>query len=314
MLPASSPSRARAAQDVGFAVGIVFILTVLFLPLPAVMIDIGLAFSIALSVLILMVALWIQRPLDFSAFPTVLLLATLLRLSLNIATTRLILSNGAEGYDGRRPRHRRLRQLRHERRLRHRHHRVRHPDHGQFRGHHQGRHAHRRGRRALHPRCHPRQADGDRRRPQRRPDRRQGGDPPPARAGGGKRLLRLHGRRLQVRARRCHRRPHHHGRQRVRRHRHRRDPPRHVAGRRGRRVHQAVGRRRPRHADPGADRLAGGRPAGVEGRHARLGREGDARPSSATIRALCCWPRWSCSCWRWRRGCRCCPSRCWAAS
>ena len=82
----------------GFAVGIVFILTVLFLPLPAVLIDIGLAFSIALSVLILMVALWIQKPLDFSAFPTVLLIATLLRLALNIATTRLILSNGAEGY------------------------------------------------------------------------------------------------------------------------------------------------------------------------------------------------------------------------
>ena len=88
----------RGAQDVGFAVGIVFILTVLFLPLPAALIDIGLAFSIALSVLILMVALWIQKPLDFSAFPTVLLIATLLRLALNIATTRLILSNGAEGY------------------------------------------------------------------------------------------------------------------------------------------------------------------------------------------------------------------------
>jgi len=86
-----------SARDVGFAVGIVFILTVLFLPLPAAFIDIGLSFSIAVAVLILMVALWIQRPLDFSAFPTVLLLATLLRLSLNIATTRLILSNGAEG-------------------------------------------------------------------------------------------------------------------------------------------------------------------------------------------------------------------------
>ncbi len=85
------------AKDVGFAVGIVFILTVLFLPLPATFIDIGLSFSIALAVLILMVSLWIQRPLDFSAFPTVLLLATLLRLALNIATTRLILSNGSEG-------------------------------------------------------------------------------------------------------------------------------------------------------------------------------------------------------------------------
>jgi flagellar biosynthesis protein FlhA len=92
------PVERSGAQDVGFAVGIVFILTVLFLPLPPVLIDIGLAFSIALSVLILMVALWIQKPLDFSAFPTVLLIATLLRLSLNIATTRLILSNGAEGY------------------------------------------------------------------------------------------------------------------------------------------------------------------------------------------------------------------------
>ena len=92
------PIEHNSGQDVGFAVGIVFILTVLFLPLPAWMIDLGLAFSIALSVLILMVALWIQKTLDFSAFPTVLLLATLLRLSLNIATTRLILSDGAQGY------------------------------------------------------------------------------------------------------------------------------------------------------------------------------------------------------------------------
>ncbi|MGX9182539.1 FHIPEP family type III secretion protein, partial [Mesorhizobium sp. BHbdii] len=75
----------------------VIILAVLFLPIPAFLIDIGLAFSIALSVLILMVALWIQRPLDFSSFPTVLLIATMLRLSLNIATTRMILSHGNEG-------------------------------------------------------------------------------------------------------------------------------------------------------------------------------------------------------------------------
>src|SRR5215470_13248932 len=91
------PVDGARGQDVGFALAVVFVLTVLFLPLPAWMIDLGLAFSIALSVLILMVALWIQKPLDFSAFPTVLLLATMLRLALNIATTRLILSNGAEG-------------------------------------------------------------------------------------------------------------------------------------------------------------------------------------------------------------------------
>ena len=98
-VPATQGSAPRSNnQDVGFALGILFMLTVLFLPLPAALIDMGLALSIALAVLILMVALWIQRPLDFSAFPTILLIATLLRLSLNIATTRLILSNGAEGH------------------------------------------------------------------------------------------------------------------------------------------------------------------------------------------------------------------------
>ncbi len=93
----AKPAAPKSARDVFFALGIVIILAVLFLPIPAFLIDIGLAFSIALSVLILMVALWIQRPLDFSAFPTVLLIATMLRLSLNIATTRMILSHGNEG-------------------------------------------------------------------------------------------------------------------------------------------------------------------------------------------------------------------------
>ncbi len=87
----------RSLRDIGFAAGILAILSLFFLPMPAALIDIGLAFSIALSVLILMVALWIERPLDFSAFPTVLLVVTMLRLALNIATTRLILSHGSEG-------------------------------------------------------------------------------------------------------------------------------------------------------------------------------------------------------------------------
>ncbi len=96
-VPGAEPAGHRGGQDVWFAVGIVLILTVLFLPLPAALIDAGLACSFALSILVLMVALWIDKPLEFSAFPTVLLIATLLRLALNIATTRLILSNGAEG-------------------------------------------------------------------------------------------------------------------------------------------------------------------------------------------------------------------------
>lgn len=84
-------------SDVTLATGIVFILAILFLPIPSVLIDFGLACSLALSVLVLMVALWIPRPLDFSAFPLVLLIVTMLRLALNIATTRTILSHGHEG-------------------------------------------------------------------------------------------------------------------------------------------------------------------------------------------------------------------------
>lgn len=89
--------QAAGNRDIGFALGIIAILIVLFLPIPAFLLDIGLALSISLAVVILMVALWIPRPLDFSAFPTVLLIATMLRLALNVATTRLILSHGHEG-------------------------------------------------------------------------------------------------------------------------------------------------------------------------------------------------------------------------
>ncbi|MCF6369567.1 flagellar biosynthesis protein FlhA [Rhizobium halophilum] len=93
------PKVAPNGRDIGFAAGIIAILCVLFLPIPTFLIDMGLAFSIAFSVLILMVSLWIQRPLDFSSFPTILLISTMVRLSLNIATTRVILSNGNEGHD-----------------------------------------------------------------------------------------------------------------------------------------------------------------------------------------------------------------------
>ena len=94
---ASSPAVVRNGRDLGFAAAVVLILCLFFLPVPAIVIDLGLAVSIALSVLILMVSLWIQRPLEFSAFPTILLVATILRLALNISTTRLILSHGSQG-------------------------------------------------------------------------------------------------------------------------------------------------------------------------------------------------------------------------
>jgi flagellar biosynthesis protein FlhA len=83
--------------DLALAFGILTILVVLILPLPSVVLDLFLAISITLSILILMTSLFIQAPLEFSAFPTVLLISTMLRLSLNLASTRLILSHGHEG-------------------------------------------------------------------------------------------------------------------------------------------------------------------------------------------------------------------------
>jgi flagellar biosynthesis protein FlhA len=85
--------------DLALAFGILTILVVLILPLPSVILDLFLAISITLSILILMTSLFIQAPLEFSSFPTILLISTMLRLSLNLASTRLILSRGHEGTD-----------------------------------------------------------------------------------------------------------------------------------------------------------------------------------------------------------------------
>jgi flagellar biosynthesis protein FlhA len=85
--------------DLALAFGILTILVVLILPLPAIVLDLFLAISITLSILILMTSLFIQAPLEFSSFPTILLISTMLRLSLNLASTRLILSRGHEGTD-----------------------------------------------------------------------------------------------------------------------------------------------------------------------------------------------------------------------
>ena len=83
--------------DLALAIGVMTILVVLILPLPPLVLDLFLAISIIISVLILMTSLFIQTPLEFSSFPTVLLIATMLRLALNLASTRLILSHGHEG-------------------------------------------------------------------------------------------------------------------------------------------------------------------------------------------------------------------------
>ena len=74
-----------------------FQLSILILPIPTFLLDMALALSFIASILILLVSLSLERPLDFSSLPTLLLLTTILRLSLNVATARLILSHGNEG-------------------------------------------------------------------------------------------------------------------------------------------------------------------------------------------------------------------------
>src|SRR5512134_208883 len=78
---------------------IIMILAMMVLPLPPIALDLLFTFNIAVSMLVLLVALYVFRPLDFSLFPTVLLLTTLLRLSLNVASTRVVLLNGHTGPD-----------------------------------------------------------------------------------------------------------------------------------------------------------------------------------------------------------------------
>ena len=92
-------SKLLRSTDIGLAIGVMGIIVVLILPMPSMVLDLLLAVSIVFSVLIMMTALFIQTPLEFSSFPTVLLIAAMLRLALNLASTRLILANGHTGTD-----------------------------------------------------------------------------------------------------------------------------------------------------------------------------------------------------------------------
>ncbi|HRJ62170.1 MAG TPA: FHIPEP family type III secretion protein, partial [Azospirillaceae bacterium] len=85
--------------DIAMAFGIVLIIVCLIMPMPALLLDMMLGVNITVSVLILMVVLFIDKPLQLSSYPTILLITTLLRLALNMASTRLILTQGHEGTD-----------------------------------------------------------------------------------------------------------------------------------------------------------------------------------------------------------------------
>lgn len=84
-------------MDLFVAFGLLVVLGVMLIPLPPILLDITLTFSLSLSLLILLVAVYIKKPLEFSVFPSLLLMTTLYRLALNVATTRLILTHGHQG-------------------------------------------------------------------------------------------------------------------------------------------------------------------------------------------------------------------------
>lgn len=88
-----------ANRDFTLALAVIAIISMLILPMPAWLLDFGLSISITFSVLILLTVLFIEKPLELSGFPTILLIITMLRLGLNLASTRLILGNGHEGPD-----------------------------------------------------------------------------------------------------------------------------------------------------------------------------------------------------------------------
>jgi len=85
--------------NLGVPLVLLIILAMVILPMPAFLLDVAFTFNIALSIVVLLVCVYALRPLDFAAFPTILLIATLMRLALNVASTRVVLLKGHEGGD-----------------------------------------------------------------------------------------------------------------------------------------------------------------------------------------------------------------------
>ncbi|MCA9771578.1 MAG: FHIPEP family type III secretion protein, partial [Myxococcales bacterium] len=81
------------------ASAVIAIMGIMILPVPPALLDLLLSLSLTIAIVVLLIALFIERPLEFSTFPTMLLVVTLFRLSMNVASTRLILLHGADGMD-----------------------------------------------------------------------------------------------------------------------------------------------------------------------------------------------------------------------
>ena len=214
--------------DIALAVGILTILVVLILPLPSVVLD--------RSFLAVLDHAVHPHPDDIAVHPGPARILVVpddpadFDHAAAVAQPRIDAADpGAwsRRHRGRRPCHRGLRQLRDGRQFRHRHHRVCHPRDRELRRHHQGPGPHRRSGRALSPRRDAGQADGHRRRSLGRLDRREGRAGAAQGARGRKRLLRRHGRCVEIRSRRCGRRSSGRLHQRHRRHGNRHRAARH---------------------------------------------------------------------------------------
>ncbi|MCB1366708.1 MAG: FHIPEP family type III secretion protein, partial [Rhodobacteraceae bacterium] len=95
--PRPEPAPRFFQPTILLAMALMAVMVMMILPMPAWVLDVGLASSFALAILIFTVTLYIERPLDFSAFPTVLLASLMLRLSLNVSSTKLIIGQGHTG-------------------------------------------------------------------------------------------------------------------------------------------------------------------------------------------------------------------------
>ena len=279
------PKRGGAERysDLFVVAGLIAVISLMILPLPLFLLDALVALNITFAAILLLSAVYIATPLELAVFPSVLLMSTLFRLALSVATTRMILLEANAGPDHRHVReHGRGRQRGgRPRHLPHHHGRAVH-------GHRQGRRAGGRGRRALQPGRDARQADVDRQRLALRPADQEPGRREAARLGVGIQALRLARRRHEVRQGRLDGVDHHHLDQHHRRARHRHRPARH-ARRRGdadllhpddRRRAGRAGARAPVRDGGGPDRDAHG---GRRGGDAPGRRVGDA--SSARVRA-----------------------------
>jgi flagellar biosynthesis protein FlhA len=98
-IPAARPSYGASIGGLALPIGILAIIAMMVLPLPVVLLDVFFVGNILLSLVILMVALYSYRPLDFSSFPSLLLIATVFRLALNVASTRIVLAEGHTGHE-----------------------------------------------------------------------------------------------------------------------------------------------------------------------------------------------------------------------